>query len=285
MKIQKNHFILLVAVALPLLYHGFNKLYYQFIMDSGLLNLLSQSAKDYVLANPLIWDSIFCFLMIVLATPIYLWMLKDKSQVIEPKLVTVFNGKAFWDSLVITFGVGGISALWNLAARYLITDTTITESVKSFDETFATAPSPSAYFWSFVSIALLGPIAEEIIFRGVLYSGLRRYLPGVMTAVLSGLYFGLWHSNPMQVVYTAVMGIVLGLVYYATGNFWFPMVIHLINNMLSTLPPALETDMVMMTLLVLKCVAIIPMAIIVYKMVRVRLTTTNDPVVSFRRKK
>lgn len=183
--------------------------------------------------------------------------------------MTHFGFKEFGISLIIALGIGGLSSLWNMVARFLLSNLSfMAESVKTFDDTFATATVPTAFIWSFLSIAIFGPIVEEIIFRGVLYSGLRRFLPGIWVAVLSGLYFGLWHSNPVQVVYTAGTGIIIGLVYYATGNFWFPIVIHLINNILSTLPPELETETVLMGILGTKVLAIIPMFVLVHRLLK-----------------
>lgn len=269
MEKKKNWLVLGLALALPLLYHQLNSLFYKLVLSKSMLALMSEGMKTYIQANTFLLDTVFCILMLALYTPIYLAIHKDKAQVKEPKIVPHFGLKEFGISLVITLGIGGLSALWNMAARSLLANLSfMAESVQTFDDTFATATAPTAFIWSFLSIAIFGPIVEEVIFRGILYDGLRRFLPGIWVALLSGLYFGLWHSNPVQVVYTAIMGIIIGLAYYATGNFWFPLVIHLINNILSTLPPELETELVIIGLLVIKIVAILPMFILLHRLLK-----------------
>ena len=46
----------------------------------------------------------------------------------------------------------------------------------------------------------------------------------------------------MQSVYTDVMGCIMGLIYYKTRNIFYTILIHIINNTIGNLPPALNTD-------------------------------------------
>lgn len=96
------------------------------------------------------------------------------------------------------------------------------------------------YFWVALSIAIAGPIFEEVYFRGVIYQLLARFRGGLFPVVVSGLLFGLWHGQPVQIIYTSVLGIVLGFVYMRTGHIIYPIIMHIVNNFLSTLPPSWE---------------------------------------------
>ncbi|QIX63039.1 CPBP family intramembrane metalloprotease [Hymenobacter sp. BT18] len=88
---------------------------------------------------------------------------------------------------------------------------------------------------AFVSLCLMAPILEELLLRGVLLRGLLRNYPGRpwLAIGLSAVVFGLIHINPAQVVATALIGLVLGWLYYRTQSLWLCMAGHALNNLLA----------------------------------------------------
>lgn len=79
-------------------------------------------------------------------------------------------------------------------------------------------------------VALLGPVVEELFFRGaILKALLRKYRPWV-AIVVSGLVFGLIHVNPAQVAFACLAGILLGWLYWRTRSLIPCMVVHVLNN-------------------------------------------------------
>ena len=84
-----------------------------------------------------------------------------------------------------------------------------------------------------VCITLVGPIAEELLFRGAVTKELlRKYNPST-AIVISGLLFGLIHINPAQVLGASIIGIFLGWLYWRTGSLIPCMVLHIFNNALT----------------------------------------------------
>lgn len=83
----------------------------------------------------------------------------------------------------------------------------------------------------FVIGGMVGPIAEEVFFRGVLYGFLRRW--GVAVAlVLSTLIFVLSHAIVHGVPITqAVGGILFALAYEVEGCLIVPITIHCLGNL------------------------------------------------------
>lgn len=80
-----------------------------------------------------------------------------------------------------------------------------------------------------VLFALLPAVCEEALFRGVILNSLRKY--GLVVSVgLSSLFFSLMHMNLLQIPYTLLLGIVLGLVVYFTRNLWLSVIMHFVNN-------------------------------------------------------
>ncbi len=77
--------------------------------------------------------------------------------------------------------------------------------------------------------AILVPIAEEVLFRGVFYGGLRRY--GVPVAlVASSVLFGLAHGITVILPAAIVLGAVGAFLYEKAGSIWPAVISHAVNN-------------------------------------------------------
>jgi membrane protease YdiL (CAAX protease family) len=90
---------------------------------------------------------------------------------------------------------------------------------------------PSGIALYFLIGGMVGPVAEEIFFRGILYGFLRRW--GVVVAlVLSTLIFVLIHPTSHGLPITqAVGGIVFAVAYEVERNLMVPVTIHALGNM------------------------------------------------------
>ena len=91
----------------------------------------------------------------------------------------------------------------------------------------------------FLYLAILGPVAEELLFRGLLLRAL--YPRGKQAAIMiSAIAFGLFHGNIIQIPFAFLVGLVLGYVTVEYSIVW-AMVLHIINNfVLSDLMGRLE---------------------------------------------
>src|SRR5205814_2573064 len=83
-----------------------------------------------------------------------------------------------------------------------------------------------------VLIPLAVPIAEETLFRGFFFGGLRRRMPRIPAALLSGLVFGAAHAptGPAAIPPLAVLGLIFALLYEKTGSLVPGMILHSLNN-------------------------------------------------------
>lgn len=79
---------------------------------------------------------------------------------------------------------------------------------------------------------VISPLAEEVVFRGVLYNRLRRHfcgsggLPVSAAIVVSGVIFGIYHGNLVQGIYGCCMGILITWLYERTHDFRIPCLFH-----------------------------------------------------------
>lgn len=82
-----------------------------------------------------------------------------------------------------------------------------------------------------LALAVFAPLFEETICRGLVLGSLRAKYGVVAAWVFSSLFFGVLHLYPAQAIVAAVIGLVLGYVYIASGSLWAPMLLHAANNL------------------------------------------------------
>jgi hypothetical protein len=83
------------------------------------------------------------------------------------------------------------------------------------------------------AIAIAPALGEELIFRGLIGTGLvARWgvIPGVL---VTSILFGIMHINPAQAAGVIPLGIAMHFVYLTTRSFWSPVLLHLLNNSLA----------------------------------------------------
>jgi membrane protease YdiL (CAAX protease family) len=83
-----------------------------------------------------------------------------------------------------------------------------------------------------LSMVILGPIVEELIFRGLLFGALAPRLGVLASALITALIFGAVHGDLVLFPTLAALGFVAALAYAATGNLWVPITLHMLNNAL-----------------------------------------------------
>jgi membrane protease YdiL (CAAX protease family) len=88
-------------------------------------------------------------------------------------------------------------------------------------------------FWgAFMKVAVVAPIVEELIFRGIILHGFRRNYSPFVAVLMSALLFALFHLNPWQFPATFMLGLLLGFIMLRTNNILLAILGHSINNFL-----------------------------------------------------
>lgn len=83
--------------------------------------------------------------------------------------------------------------------------------------------------------AIVAPVMEEFLFRGLVYKRIRTYLKFVPTMLISSAIFGLMHGNIVQFFYAFMIGMALAFVYEKFKNLWAPIIFHASANLISIL--------------------------------------------------
>lgn len=81
-----------------------------------------------------------------------------------------------------------------------------------------------------VYVILIGPVSEEFIFRGAIFDRFRLVYPFWIANALQALLFGVYHMNVIQGIYAFLLGMILGMVVYATGSILASIAVHIIFN-------------------------------------------------------
>lgn len=121
-------------------------------------------------------------------------------------------------------------ALCGIAVNNLIAMTPLMDVSTGFQE------ANNSFFAGGVIYELLGsclviPIAEELLYRGVVYKRLRNLFGVSAGIVLSALIFGLVHANLVQFLYAGILGLLLAYLFEVTGKLYVPVLGHIAANL------------------------------------------------------
>ena len=198
------------------------------LIVAHLPTLLLDSRSSLVLPNFEDWVFLLTALMAFLVFWFsWWWAEKNDLNIWDPKILS-------WKGMgIVLLGYAAMFCCDSLA-QYLMEmrgiDTTANQD--AIVQLLAGVP-----FWlALIITALLPALAEEIIFRGYLYKKLFGDL-SIVGLVLSSLIFGLMHgpTDWLSCFVYSSSGLILGYSYYKTGYLVYSMVIHLLNNGLTTI--------------------------------------------------
>jgi membrane protease YdiL (CAAX protease family) len=81
-------------------------------------------------------------------------------------------------------------------------------------------------------IVIAAPISEELLFRGLIFAGIRKHMPSIAAALVAGLIFGALHAlTGLSAVPPLIFfGFILCLLYERTGSIVPGIILHMLNN-------------------------------------------------------
>lgn len=211
----------------------------------GLFYLTRGSDYDSLLRN----DSFFTMLCYLLIYPLLMPLLfliynkrAGKKNGIRLKNTFCKPQRSFgwcFKWLVIDIGLAGIV---NVAGTYIRSFI-----ISTFHLVDYSAVTDQSGLWKntlylivmFVAMAIFAPFFEECLFRGIIFRNNEK-VGQLFAIIVTGIAFGLWHTNSYQVFYASVSGFCLCLVFLKTRSIIPVMLIHFINNTLSYLQQVLS---------------------------------------------
>jgi len=93
-----------------------------------------------------------------------------------------------------------------------------------------------------ISIAIMAPLVEELLFRGAIQGHLlRKGMKPVYAILIASAVFGIVHMNPIQIPFAFAIGMIFGWLYYRTGSVVPGIIGHFINNSIACIQMAVMT--------------------------------------------
>jgi len=99
--------------------------------------------------------------------------------------------------------------------------------------------------YSFITIVLIAPIFEELIFRGIILDGFLKIYSPKKSIIWSSILFAFIHLNPWQAIGAFLIGLFIGWIYYRTQSIIPCILIHFTNNLMAFLIFVLSSNNVL----------------------------------------
>ena len=93
-----------------------------------------------------------------------------------------------------------------------------------------------------ISITIMAPLVEELLFRGAIQGYmLRKGIKPLHAILIASAIFGIVHMNPIQIPFAFAIGLIFGWLYYRTGSVVPGIIGHFINNSIACIQIATST--------------------------------------------
>ncbi len=107
----------------------------------------------------------------------------------------------------------------------------LSSSMERMIQLFLTMSSSPELIFSIFVMAAVPAIGEELVFRGIVQQNLEKAFRKPHLAIwLTALIFALGHFEMELLLGIFLLGLLLGYLFYWTGNIWVPIMGHFINN-------------------------------------------------------
>ncbi|WP_177199520.1 CPBP family intramembrane glutamic endopeptidase [Clostridium frigidicarnis] len=130
------------------------------------------------------------------------------------------NFKCIWKNTLVAIGLFVVSmSIMNLVGYIDVLSDSIEELGK-----------PINCPMGILSMVILIPIFEETLFRGLIFRELRNNINIIVGLIIQALIFSAFYDIFMQMRYSFVIGLILGIIYYWNGSIWASIIPHAVYN-------------------------------------------------------
>jgi len=97
-------------------------------------------------------------------------------------------------------------------------------------DSLLTNADPATTILGFLGIAILTPLWEETVFRGMIFGTVQARWGTVVAVLVSAVIFAVGHGIPILLPYMITLGLTLGLLRAFHRNLWGPLALHMTIN-------------------------------------------------------
>ena len=167
------------------------------------------------------------FAQIFLVAPIAFFLIKNGYKLTDNFRFKSVSKNTLLFSLALSFGVVLISSELNIIIDSIFP---IPDSFLNLDS-FLSPENPFSLILVFLTVVIVAPIGEEMVFRGFLQRFLETSWNDITRAILvSSLFFTLIHFNPYWAIQIYLMGLILGYLSWLTKSIYPSILLHMSIN-------------------------------------------------------
>ncbi|MGF2715727.1 MULTISPECIES: CPBP family intramembrane glutamic endopeptidase [Bacillus cereus group] len=128
--------------------------------------------------------------------------------------------------LLIIFSIG---IFW--LTQYILNFVSPEYVTKSLSEDIPFPKNKVIFFLMLINASIIGPIAEEFIFRGLLLNRITYKTNLIIGITLTNVLFGFFHADLLG---SFVFGLIMSLLYLKSNNILLPIICHILNNSIAS---------------------------------------------------
>lgn len=188
----------------------------------------------------------YCVVYLVVMPLILLIFSELRGKRVALSLKTCFVKPAKPVGWVIKYVIIAIGLTYMLAfSSSLISSILSSFGIELNTTSISFGSSPFGVIATVVALPLFAPFFEELLFRGSIYRN-NEPMGQWFAIIVSGIAFGLWHTNCVQTVYATGMGIIACALYAKTRSIIPSMTVHFVINSIAAIQQlctnGLDTD-------------------------------------------
>ena len=180
------------------------------------------------------YASFYTMLIVIPVYLAYLYFRKRRSSSIL--LTQRVSGIQVLLALIIVFAAMGLTQLWMIGIQEISQSwpwllkkfQSYLDAVSSFEI------STSPLLFRILVIAILVPIGEELLFRGIVQGEMRRAFGSTVAVIVTALLFAIFHLDVIQSSYVLIAGLVISITYELTEQIAIPALMHMVFNFIGS---------------------------------------------------
>ncbi|WP_239615328.1 type II CAAX endopeptidase family protein [Cohnella mopanensis] len=172
---------------------------------------------NYLMDNLPIWISI----MFAITAAIILIVFQIKKRLVGERYISVWKMSKFakvsrLDAAMLTL-IGIFAALLFMS---VIRISTIADAFPDFDDYLNLFMKSDSFVMVIVGVCIVGPLFEEVFFRGVLFNLMRKAVPLGVALLLQAIIYGYAQPNPSIQVTAFFLALMYGVLYTKLQSVW-----------------------------------------------------------------
>jgi membrane protease YdiL (CAAX protease family) len=195
------------------------------VMDDRGRDFVELSTDLEFIALPTIWGLVLASLLML----VLLWFYLRKAD----RVAVVKLDRWSQISAAKTVGLAALAIGAGLAFNYVYStfvfpdvemQATLNALIKAIPETLQNK------VLLFITIAVIAPVLEEVLFRGLLQNSLANRMPTWAAILIASAIFGAAHLDLTAFAPLMAMGMAFGFLYHKTGSLRVNIAMHVVNN-------------------------------------------------------